>query len=566
MSEEDEIPSLEDLQKLRVVDLKKELVRLGLSQSGNKADLVQRIHDYYQEQAGGEGGQEEEEEGGEGEQEDEGEEETATPQDEEQVTPPAQIEQVPEVPEEPQVEEPAPQVEEPAPQVEEPAPQVEEPAPQVEEPAPEVEEPAPENVQQSVVPEAEDSMEPILEQVDEQEKESSEEPETAQIEATEQPEPSPPPAPAADTTVEEEQMPAQQQQKLSVQLGAFKSHPAGAPPPVEEDFGQQQGHLEEEQTEEQTEEQEEYGSAPVTEEKNEYGQSNDFQESAPPQTGGNDQYDPMDTDYQDNEADMEDYDQDDDGEEEQEETSKKSGKKSKKKKKKKKREGLEGMEDLKENLPDDDKDVDIDDDLDLDSFGDKKKKKKKKKPKDLEDLIGDDDKEEQKDENPWMESDRDYTYEELLQRVFSIMRDKNPDMVDGRGKKFVMRPPQVVRVGTKKTAFANFTEIAKMLHRQPKHLLAFLFAELGTSGAIDGNNQLIMKGRFQQKHIESVLRRYIKEYVTCHTCRSPDTILNKETRLFFLQCMTCHSSCSVQTIKTGFQAVTSKRAAIRAKQ
>jgi len=235
----------------------------------------------------------------------------------------------------------------------------------------------------------------------------------------------------------------------------------------------------------------------------------------------------------------------------------------KKKKKKKKREGgLDGMNDLKEGLPDDDKEVE--DDLDLESFG--MKKKKKKKPKDLDDLIGDDEKEEGQDENPWMESDRDYTYEELLQRVFSIMRDKNPDMVDGRGKKFVMRPPQVVRVGTKKTAFANFNEIAKMLHRQPKHLLSFLFAELGTSGAIDGNNQLIMKGKFQQKHIENVLRRYIKEYVTCHTCRSPDTILNKETRLFFLQCMTCHSSCSVQTIKTGFQAVTSKRAAIRAKQ
>ena len=104
------------------------------------------------------------------------------------------------------------------------------------------------------------------------------------------------------------------------------------------------------------------------------------------------------------------------------------------------------------------------------------------------------------------------------------------------------------------------------LHRQPKHLLAFLSAELGTVGAVDGNNQLIMKGRFQQKHIENVLRRYIKEYVTCHTCRSPDTILNKETRLFFLQCMTCHSRCSVQTIKTGFQAVTGKRSVMRAKQ
>lgn len=104
------------------------------------------------------------------------------------------------------------------------------------------------------------------------------------------------------------------------------------------------------------------------------------------------------------------------------------------------------------------------------------------------------------------------------------------------------------------------------LHRQPKHLLAFLFAELGTTGAIDGNNQLVMKGKFQQKHIENVLRRYIKEYVTCHTCRSPDTILNKETRLFFLQCMKCHSKCSVQTIKTGFQAVTGSRKAARNKQ
>ena len=64
--------------------------------------------------------------------------------------------------------------------------------------------------------------------------------------------------------------------------------------------------------------------------------------------------------------------------------------------------------------------------------------------------------------NPWMTDDRDYTYDELLLRVFAIMRDKNPEMVAGEKKKFVMRPPQVVRVGTKKTAFVNFTEIAKM--------------------------------------------------------------------------------------------------------
>ncbi|CAB1329423.1 unnamed protein product [Coregonus sp. 'balchen'] len=146
----------------------------------------------------------------------------------------------------------------------------------------------------------------------------------------------------------------------------------------------------------------------------------------------------------------------------------------------------------------------------------------------------------------WVGTDRDYTYDELLNRVFNIMREKNPDMVAGEKRKFVMKPPQVVRVGTKKTSFVNFTDICKL-------------------GSIDGNNQLVIKGRFQQKQIENVLRRYIKEYVTCHTCHSPDTILQKDTRLYFLQCETCHSRCSVASIKTGFQAVTGKRAQLRAK-
>ncbi|XP_057213486.1 eukaryotic translation initiation factor 2 subunit 2-like isoform X2 [Triplophysa rosa] len=85
----------------------------------------------------------------------------------------------------------------------------------------------------------------------------------------------------------------------------------------------------------------------------------------------------------------------------------------------------------------------------------------------------------------WAGSERDYTYDELLSRVFNIMREKNPDMVAGEKRKFVMKPPQVVRVGTKKTSFVNFTDICKLLHRQPKHLLAFLLAELGTRGICD---------------------------------------------------------------------------------
>lgn len=53
-------------------------------------------------------------------------------------------------------------------------------------------------------------------------------------------------------------------------------------------------------------------------------------------------------------------------------------------------------------------------------------------------------------------------FTQLLTRVFDIMRAKNPEMVTGEKKKFVMKPPQVMRIGTKKTSFANFTDICKM--------------------------------------------------------------------------------------------------------
>uniref|UniRef100_A0A1A9UTQ6 Eukaryotic translation initiation factor 2 subunit 2 n=1 Tax=Glossina austeni TaxID=7395 RepID=A0A1A9UTQ6_GLOAU len=250
----------------------------------------------------------------------------------------------------------------------------------------------------------------------------------------------------------------------------------------------------------------------------------------------------------------------------------------KKKKKKKKPFNLEEIENAlpKENIErvNEPSAEPEDDDINLDMDFSMAKKKKKIKKKEIDELIADKKEEEDKSEDKenvddnsstWAGSDRDYTYDELLKRVFEIILDKNPEMAGGRKPKFVMRPPQVLRVGTKKTSFANFMDIARTLHRMPKHLLDFLLAELGTSGSMDGNQQLIIKGRFQPKQIENVLRRYIKEYVTCHTCRSPETILQKDTRLFFLQCESCGSRCSVASIKSGFQAVTGKRAAIRAK-
>ncbi|KXX82809.1 putative eukaryotic translation initiation factor 2 subunit beta [Madurella mycetomatis] len=151
-------------------------------------------------------------------------------------------------------------------------------------------------------------------------------------------------------------------------------------------------------------------------------------------------------------------------------------------------------------------------------------------------------------------------YDLLLSRFFSLLAQKNPDHASTGTRSYKIPPPQCLREGNKKTIFANLPEICKRMKRADEHVTAYLFAELGTSGSVDGSRRLVIKGRFQQKQIENVLRTYIIEYVTCKTCRSPNTELSKgENRLYFITCNSCGSRRSVQAIKTGFSAQVGKR-------
>ncbi|VDC07015.1 unnamed protein product [Peniophora sp. CBMAI 1063] len=160
---------------------------------------------------------------------------------------------------------------------------------------------------------------------------------------------------------------------------------------------------------------------------------------------------------------------------------------------------------------------------------------------------------------PWLGSDRDYLYPELLQRFYSQLHAQNPSLLTSTGKRYTIAPPSIHRDGNKRSIFANISDICKRMHRQPEHVIQYLFAELGTTGSVDGSGRLVIRGRFQQKQIENVLRRYIVEYVTCKTCKSPDTLLTKENRIFFISCESCGSRRSVNAVKTGFQAQVGRR-------
>jgi len=144
--------------------------------------------------------------------------------------------------------------------------------------------------------------------------------------------------------------------------------------------------------------------------------------------------------------------------------------------------------------------------------------------------------------------EEDYSYEYLLGRAFEMIGQS------GQARHIKIPAPQAYLIGTKKTQWANFPHICKAIQRTPQHLLTYVCIELGTTANLDGNGRLVISGRFMLKQVESVLRTYVDEYVTCKTCGSRDTSLKKENRLYFVECRSavCGSRRTVPALNKGY--------------
>merc|ERR1739841_183815 len=90
--------------------------------------------------------------------------------------------------------------------------------------------------------------------------------------------------------------------------------------------------------------------------------------------------------------------------------------------------------------------------------------------------------------------------------MYSLLVANNPELAGDR-KRFLMKPPQVVREGSKRVVIINFGDICKTLNRSQDHVFAFMLAEMGTTGSIDASSRMVIKGRFPPKAIEQIIRR-----------------------------------------------------------
>ena len=124
-------------------------------------------------------------------------------------------------------------------------------------------------------------------------------------------------------------------------------------------------------------------------------------------------------------------------------------------------------------------------------------------------------------------------YEKLLKNI----QDKVSQIQAGSTSRFELPKVDIMWQGNR-TFFRNFSEFPKILRRDPEKLLQYLSKEFATPAQF-GGDKAVFVGKKDPHEFTIRLNRYLKEYVECPTCKSPDTRVEKENRVTSLKCEAC---------------------------
>ncbi len=134
------------------------------------------------------------------------------------------------------------------------------------------------------------------------------------------------------------------------------------------------------------------------------------------------------------------------------------------------------------------------------------------------------------------------SYEELLERALEKLADR--EVV--KRERFEVPRVSVMREGAR-TTIKNFSQIAKTLNRSEDHLYKYIVKSLGTAGFVD-NGRLILQGKFSESEIQKEIDDYVRLYVLCKECGSPDTEFIREERVLMIRCLACGARHPVRNI------------------
>ena len=131
-------------------------------------------------------------------------------------------------------------------------------------------------------------------------------------------------------------------------------------------------------------------------------------------------------------------------------------------------------------------------------------------------------------------------YEKLLKRIEKNL-NKDSKATDSR---FELPPVDVMWEG-QKTYLRNFAEYPKIMRRDPSKLLQYLSKEFAVPADRVGDKAIFV-GKRDPDDFTRLFGIYLKDYVECPTCQSPDTKVEKENRISFLICEACGAKSTIK--------------------
>ena len=115
-------------------------------------------------------------------------------------------------------------------------------------------------------------------------------------------------------------------------------------------------------------------------------------------------------------------------------------------------------------------------------------------------------------------------YEKLLKRI-----EKNISKVSDSTNRFELPTVDVTWEG-KKTILRNFIEFPKALRRDATIIMQYLSKEFAVPAERVGD-KVIFVGKRDPEDFKRLFEIYLKDYIECPTCTSPDTKVEKEHRI-----------------------------------
>ncbi len=124
-------------------------------------------------------------------------------------------------------------------------------------------------------------------------------------------------------------------------------------------------------------------------------------------------------------------------------------------------------------------------------------------------------------------------YEKLLKRIEGNLSDEKKQTTT----RFELPTVDVMWEG-QKTFLRNFAEFPKILRRNPDKVLQYLSKEFAVPAERIGDKAMFI-GKRDPDDFTRLFQIYVKDYLECPTCKSPDTKIVKENRITFLICEAC---------------------------